>query len=157
MSCKELSRRDFLQRGGCGVFTLAALGLGVDVALPVEAIAGSGGGSERSYPIPPGDSVNIDRSVQVILVRYSNRVYAFSLVCPHEKAAVKWLNKDNRFQCTKHDSKYTPNGIFMSGHATRNLDRFPIRRDGGNVVVDLTKVYRSDAHAQAWAAAGVDV
>jgi len=104
MRCEQ-SRRAFLKQGGCGVFTLAALGLAADLVLPVSAIAGAGSGRERSYPIPAADSVNIDRKSQVILVRYANRVYAFALACPHEHAAVKWLAKDHRFQCTKHDSQ----------------------------------------------------
>jgi len=76
---------------------------------------------------------------------------------PHENAVVKWLAKDGRFQCSKHDSQYTPNGTYTSGHATRNLDRFPIRRDGNSVVVSLDRVFHSDQNAQAWAAASVDV
>ena len=67
------------------------------------------------------------------------------------------LKKENRFQCSKHDSQYTPDGTYTTGHATRNLDRFPIKREGSSVVVDLEKVFQSDQHAAAWAAAAVDV
>ena len=138
MPCEQ-SRRAFLKQGGCGVFTLAALGLSGDLVLPVSAIAGSGSGPERSYPIPTADSVNIDRKAQVILVRYANRMYAFALACPHEHAAVKWLAKDHRFQCTKHDSQYTPDGKYTSGKATRNLDRFPVRKEGSAVIVTMDR------------------
>jgi nitrite reductase/ring-hydroxylating ferredoxin subunit len=157
MSCKYQSRREFLQESGCGLFTLTAFGLAADTVLPVSAIAGTGADKERTYPIPAADGVNVDRGAQVMLVRYANRVYAFSMVCPHEHAAVKWLKKDNRFQCTKHDSQYKPDGTYTTGHATRNLDRFPIRREGASVVVDLQKVFQSDQHAAAWAAAAVDL
>ena len=157
MSCKDSSRREFLQQSGCRLFTLAALGFGADILLPVSAIAGAGSAKERTYPIPAADGVNVDRGAQVMLVRYANRIYAFSMACPHEHAAVKWLKKDGRFQCTKHDSQYTPDGTYTTGHATRNLDRFPIRRDGASVVVNLDKVFQSDQHAAAWAAAAVDV
>jgi Rieske Fe-S protein len=157
MSCKFRSRREFLRQGGCRLFTLAALGIAADVVLPVNAIAGVGSAKEKTYPVPAADGVNVDRGAQVLLVRYANRVYAFSMACPHEHAAVKWLKKDNRFQCTKHDSQYKPDGTYTSGHATRNLDRFPIRRDGTSVVVDLGKIFQSDQHAAAWAAAAVDV
>ena len=129
------------------MFTLAALGLSADLVLPVSAIAGSGSGPERSYPIPAADSVNIDRKAQVILVRYANRVYAFALACPHEHAAVKWLAKDHRFQCTKHDSQYTPDGKYTSGKATRNLDRFPVRKEGSTVIVTTDRVFQSDQNA----------
>jgi Rieske Fe-S protein len=154
MRC-ERSRRAFLRQGGCGVFTLAALGLSVDLVLPVSVIAGSGSGPERSYPIPAAD--NIDRKAQVILVRYANRVYAFALACPHEHAAVKWLAKDHRFQCTKHDSQYTPDGKYTSGKATRNLDRFPVRKDGSTVIVTTDRVFQSDQNAPAWNEAGIDI
>jgi nitrite reductase/ring-hydroxylating ferredoxin subunit len=134
-----------------------ALGLAGDVILPVSAVAGGGGPSEKSYPIPAADGVNIDRGAGVIIVRYVNHVYAFSMACPHEQAAVKWLKKDNRFQCSKHDSEYRPDGVFTTGHTTRNLDRFPIRREGNMVIVNLQKVYQADRHTAAWTAAGVDV
>jgi Rieske Fe-S protein len=63
--------------------------------------------------------------------------------------------KDHRFQCTKHDSKYQPDGTYTSGRATRNLDRFAIRRDGPSVVVDLDKTFHSDTDAAGWTAAAV--
>jgi Rieske Fe-S protein len=121
----------------------------------VSLIGSEGTDSERRYAIPAADGVNIDRGAQVILVRYANNVYAMALACPHENAAVKWLAKDRRFQCTKHDSKYTPEGTYTSGHATRNLDRFPIRRDGDSVVVTVDRVFRSDQDQTGWNAARV--
>jgi Rieske Fe-S protein len=157
MPC-DASRRAFLLRSGCGAFTLAALGVPALVdALPVNAVDGQGGGSEKRYPIPDADSVNIDRKAQVIVVRFANHVYAMALACPHESAAVKWVAKEHRFQCTKHDSQYTPDGAYREGRATRNLDRFPIRRDGKEAVVTTDRVYRSDQNAAAWAASSVDV
>jgi Rieske Fe-S protein len=156
MPCK--TRREFLVEGGCGLFTIAALGLSIDAAaLPVSVVEGEGGQSERSYPIPVTDGVNVDREAQVILVRYQNKVFAMALACPHENAAVRWLPKDQRFQCTRHDSKYTPQGAYMSGRATRNLDRFPIRRADTSVIVTMDRVYHSDREADAWNAAVVDV
>lgn len=156
MPCEQLTRRRFLQGGGCAVLTLTSLGFAPDAVVPVFAAAGSGRGPERSYPVPSTDGVTIDRGAQVILVRVSGKVAAMSLACPHENAVVKWLPKDRKFQCSKHDSQYTPNGTYTSGHATRNLDRFPIRREGGSVVVSIDRVYRSDQDAQGWAAAAVD-
>ena len=161
MSCKKPcaneSRREFLQTTGCGIFTLAALGIAGDIVLPVNAIAAAGSGPERSYSIPASDSVNIDHKAQIIIVRYASHMYAFSLACPHENAAVKWLPKDRKFHCTKHDSEYTPEGKYTTGHATRNLDRFPVRKDGTNLVVTTDRVFHSDQNAAAWAAATVDV
>jgi len=157
MSCEQITRRRFLQGGGCALVTLTSLGFAPGAVVPVVAAAGSGTGNERSYPMPSADGVTIDRRAQVILVRVSGKVAAMSLACPHENAVVKWLAKDGRFQCSKHDSQYTPNGTYTSGHATRNLDRFPIRRDGNSVVVSLDRVFHSDQNLQAWAAASIEV
>src|SRR4051812_13162435 len=152
------SRRAFLQESACRLFTLAALGLATDgTLLPVTVIAGSGQGNERSYDIPAADGVTIDRKAQVMVVRYGTHVYAMAMACPHQQAAVKWVKKDGRFQCTKHDSQYTPEGVYVTGHATRNLDRFPIRRADAKIVVDISKVYQSDKQAAGWAAATVTV
>jgi nitrite reductase/ring-hydroxylating ferredoxin subunit len=159
MPCERASRRAFLRRSGCGLFTLAALGLGDAAgALPItEIVAIAADPAERRYPIPAADGVTIDRRGQIILVRYANKMYAMALACPHENAAVKWLAKDGRFQCTKHDSKYTPEGTYTSGHATRNLDRFPVRREGDQIVVSIDRVYRSDQGLAAWTAAAISV
>jgi Rieske Fe-S protein len=152
------SRRGFLHAaGGCFALSLIDAGLPASVlAAPVGEIEGrelvTG---ERTYPLPAADAVNIDRAAQVILVRSVNHVYAFSLACPHQHAAVKWVAKDLRFQCTKHDSRYQPDGAYTSGRATRNLDRFPIRRSGETVVVETSKVFESDKDAAGWAAASV--
>jgi Rieske Fe-S protein len=136
---------------------LAGLGSGSAVALPVYPTSGAGDGGERRYPIPPSDSVNVDQAAQLIVVRADNHVYVFALSCPHQNNVVKWIAKDHRFQCTKHDSRYTPNGTYTSGRATRNLDRYVIRRDGDSVVVDLHKWIQSDKDAAGWTAATIAV
>ena len=158
MPCRQ-SRRQFLQEGGCFVLTLASLGLGTGsaLALPVGTVSGAGAGTERRYPIPAADGVDIDRKASVIIVRFSGHAFAFALSCPHQNAAVKWVAKNHRFQCTKHDSEYKPDGVYVTGHATRNLDRFPVRRDGDDLVVDLSRVYHSDADAAEWVSATVAV
>lgn len=156
MHCDLTTRRGFLQQSACGVFTLAALGLPADAgALPVVEVEAQMAGNERRYPVPAADGASIDRASQVILVRYGGKVFAMSLVCPHENAAVRWLPKDGRFQCSKHTSRYTPDGTFMSGRATRNMDRFPVHRDAGQIVVTVDRVFQSDKDPAGWAAAVV--
>ena len=125
------SRREFLQHtSGCLLGAMTAFGLPAKEmwALPVTITAGQPAGHEHSYPIPAADGISIDRATQVILVRYQGRAFAFALSCPHENAAVKWVDKEGRFQCTKHNSRYQPDGVYTSGRDTRNMDRFPIRR-----------------------------
>lgn len=111
----------------------------------------------RAYAVPAADGAQIDRENEVILARWQGAVYAFDLSCPHQHTALRWLASDTRFQCPKHKSKYRPDGSFIEGRATRNMDRFGVRRDGGNVVVDLDALHRSDEDPSGWAAAVVKV
>ena len=112
---------------------------------------------EQRYPIPASDGATIDKKAQVILVRDQQKVYAFNLACPHENTALKWRDKDHRFQCPKHDSKYTPDGTFKEGRATRNMDRLAIRREGDQVVVDVNRLFRSDQQVKEYGDAFVQL
>jgi len=126
------------------------------VALPLalgRALASSG--TEVSYPVPAADGVTIDREHEVILVRWKGTIYAFALSCPHQNTALRWRDGDTQFQCPKHKSRYQPDGTFISGKATRNMDRLAIRRQGKLVVVDRSRVYRNDKQASTWRAAAV--
>ena len=156
-SQKHSSRREFLQATGCFGVAVALLGLksAEAAALPVAFTDGTPSGGERQYPIPAADSVNVDRQAQLIVVRYSAHAYVFALSCPHQNNAVKWLAKDHRFQCTKHDSQYQPDGTYTSGRSTRNLDRYAIRRSGDSLFVDLHHWFQSDKDPSGWAAATV--
>lgn len=154
------SRRNFLVR--ISGAALAAMVGGEVVAAAdsydVTEITGvDAGPSQQSFPIPAADGASIDKKTQVILVRLQGKVIAFNLACPHENTALRWKPAVGRFECTKHDSKYSPDGTFIGGRATRNMDRLPIVRNGNNVVVDLSKFFKSDAQPKEWAAAVVTV
>ena len=153
------SRRQFLQSTGCFGVAVALLGLGASdaSALPVGVTEGTSSGGERQYPIPAADGVNIDRDGQVIITRFNGHIYAFALSCPHQNNAVKWVQKEHRFQCTKHDSQYQPDGVHTSGRATRNMDRYAIRRDGDHIAVNMHVWFQSDKDAAGWSAASIPV
>jgi Rieske Fe-S protein len=153
------TRREFIQTAGWFGMALASLGVSAAEAsgLPVSFIEGTQRGDERRYPIPAADAVNIDRTAQLIVARAQGYVYVFALACPHQNNAVKWLPTEHRFQCTKHDSQYRADGLHTAGRATRNLDRYVIRRDGDSVVVDLHRWIQSDRDPAGWAAATIAV
>jgi Rieske Fe-S protein len=155
---KNESRRIFLELA-CFTISAAALGLSATdlAALPVVFGEGTASGSEHRYPIPAGDGVTIDKVTQVIIVRYQSRAYAFNLACPHQNQMLRWLPKEGRFQCPKHESRYQPNGTFIDGRATRNMDRLAIRVDAGSLAVDVDKMFQSDKDPAGWAAATVTI
>lgn len=153
-------RREFLREAGITVAgILAVLGVPTSArALPLRlagALAFSG--TEATYALPPADGVTIDKAHELILVRWQGAVYAFRLSCPHQKTALKWKESDARFQCPKHKSKYQPDGTFISGRATRGMDRYAVRRQGGELVVDLAKSFREDKDKAGWKAAVVRI
>ena len=110
---------------------------------------------EKAYPIPAGDGVQTDKDQDVIISRTKGRIFAFNLACPHQNTAIRWDNGKTRFQCPKHKSIYTPEGVFVEGRATRGLDRFAVRKDGNSIVVNLDSLFEQDKDADKWAKAFV--
>jgi Rieske Fe-S protein len=143
-------RREFLRNA-------AALALGViSLSVPIRSVSASvlssvSGRRILSYKVPAVDGAEIDHDNEVILVRYNNELFAFSLGCPHQNVSLRWNETDKRFQCPKHHSQYQPSGEFITGRATRNMDRLAIRRDAANnIVVDPDTLYKSDEDEAQW-------
>jgi Rieske Fe-S protein len=159
--CGAVERREFLKDGALILAGIVASlgGLPGRAAALAVRVAGplSRTGQDVTYPIPAADGAQIDRDNDVILVRFQQKVYAFNLSCPHQNTALRWQPEDGQFQCPKHHSRYRPDGAFISGRATRGMDRFGLRRDGANVVVNLTQFYRQDRELAQWEAAVVAV
>jgi Rieske Fe-S protein len=157
----SLDRRRFLQ--GIGFASLAVLaGLGVPQRVatamtPIPTRARRRVGGNPSYHIPAQDGVQIDRDQEVILVRWQGAVYAFNLSCPHQRTALRWNQGDSQFQCPKHHSKYRPDGTFVTGRATRGMDRFSLTRSGDEVVVDVEAMHKEDHDQAGWDAAVLHV
>ncbi len=156
--CELEGRRDFLRAAASLLLTFAALGASAETAEAMTVRSGRAlrvRGASVTYPIPAADGATIDKQEQVILVRFEGMVYAFNLSCPHQNTALKWLPADQRFQCPKHKSKYQPDGTFISGRATRGMDRLAIRREGETVVVDVDVMFEEDKDPAGWAAAKI--
>jgi Rieske Fe-S protein len=153
--CTLLGRREFLRDAAYAAAALAALGATAG-AMPVNLMhAIAVNGEQATYPIPAADGVNIDKKQEVIIARAGNQVFAFELACPHQNTALRWNDKDHEFQCPKHHSRYKPDGTFINGRATRNMDRFAVTKQGSNLVVELDKVFEQDKDGAGWKAAVV--
>jgi Rieske Fe-S protein len=158
------SRRRFLRDSFLSVAgALIAMGMhkSTAFAMPLDFTeAKRSVGSMHTYPIPAADGAQIDKANDVILIRWQDTVYAFTLSCPHQNTALKWDDREHTFQCPKHHSRFTATGDYIadSGRATRNMDRLAIQRDGAAaVVVDVDKVFQEDTDGPQWAAAVVKV
>lgn len=154
------SRRAFLREAASLLACAASLGLTPGLAPGFAVVRRSALrvlGDEAVYPVPPSDGATIDRDHEVILVRHQTRIYAFALWCPHQHTALRWQDEERRFKCPKHKSTFQPDGAFVSGRATRAMDRHPVRRDGETVVVDLAVTLREDEDADRWRQAVVQL
>jgi nitrite reductase/ring-hydroxylating ferredoxin subunit len=138
---------------------MATLGIARSAAaLPVSMVnALARGKAGLTYPIPAADGVQIDKDNEVILVRWKNAMYAFNLSCPHQHTALRWNDSVKEFQCPKHKSKYQPTGDFISGRATRAMDRFAVQRSGNNILVDVDNMYQEDEQNAQWKSAFIKV
>jgi len=162
--CALVGRRAFVRDAGLiAAGVLMALGVSPTRAhaAPVELISALDGGKpeEKSYPLPAKDGSQIDKDNGTIITRWQGKVYVFSLACPHQNTALRWYDKDNAFECPKHHSRFLPDGEYVkdSGRATRNMDRFAVRKDGNNVVANLDKLYQQDDDEASWTASFVTV
>jgi len=147
-------RREFLRTALTGAASIAALST-LGPVNTIAALAPRAPGGAVHYAMPAADGVSIDSANEVILCRSNGDVFAFALSCPHQNTALKTMPKNAGFQCPRHKSKYLPNGTFVSGRATRNMDRLQITRDGVQIVVDPDIAFESDVDSAKWAAAFV--
>jgi Rieske Fe-S protein len=155
----DTGRREFLRDAALTVAgALIAMGLSPRRALatPLSFMDALKVDRDKvTYPIPVQDGATIDKDKRVILVRWENNAYAFSITCPHQNTVLRWLENDHRFQCPKHESKYQPDGTFISGRATRGMDRYGIAREGDNLVVDTSVMKKESDDREGWLAAVV--
>jgi nitrite reductase/ring-hydroxylating ferredoxin subunit len=163
-AARSPERREFLRAAGMALASLSMLGLGAGTAaaLPIRAMQALGTRrgdrlGEKRYPIPAADVVSIDRDNSVIVVRAANKVYAFALSCPHQNTPLRWDGDDRQFHCPKHKSRYQVDGTFIEGRSTRDMDRLAVRRDGGELVVEVDTLYQQDLNTAQWKAAFVAV
>lgn len=149
-------RRDFLKDGLLALAALTALGATADRLGAMSRVyaTGSVDGTAVRYPMPTADGATIDKPNKLILARFEGAVFAFALECPHRGENVTWQAKEGRFFCPKHKSTFKPAGDLIQGKAERGLDRYPVTRDGDEVVVDTSRTIRSTDEA-AWGAAKV--
>jgi len=153
-------RRDFIRQVTAFAAGLVAGSTGIAAAanLPIALGDATGkSGDEITYPIPAADGVTIDRDNAVIIVRFRGKVMSFNLSCPHQNAAVRWRQDSLHFECSKHDSVYSADGTYIGGRATRNMDRFAIKRSGNTIIVNVAQMISSDEQKAAWDAATVTV
>ena len=85
----------------------------------------------------------------MIVARLHQQVYRLQSGLSAREHGAALAAEEMRFQCPRHGSKYQPDGTFISGRATRNMDRFAVQRSGDTMLVDISQLSRSDEQAAA--------
>ena len=162
-SCPAVTagRRAFLRDVALAVAGALALSGASSVAALADSVVETAPsrrrGTERTYALPATDGVSVDADNDVILARWQNRVYAFSIRCPHRGTRLEWRPEERRLFCPKHKARFTLDGSHDSGRQSRDLDRYDIARRGASLVVDLGALRRADSEPDAWTAAMIAV
>jgi nitrite reductase/ring-hydroxylating ferredoxin subunit len=89
--------------------------------------------------------------------RWQGRAYAFSIKCPHRGTRLEWHADETRIFCPKYKARFRPDGAHVSGRTSRDLDRYDVRRQGSDLLVNFDALRRADTDAAAWSAAVVQV
>jgi len=55
--------------------------------------------------------------------------YALSRTCPHLGCTVRYFEKEKTFVCPCHQSKFTPEGKYISGPAQKDLSMLDVKAD----------------------------
>ena len=157
-----IGRRAFLRDVGLSVTAaLAMIAVGAPPIALAEAVVETKAlgmrGAQRTYTLPASDTIQIDADNDVIIARWQNRIYAFSLRCPHRGTRLEWLAGEHRVFCPKHKARFHPDGSHDSGRQSRNLDRYDISRQGSSLLVNLDVLRREDSDPEAWRAAVIVV
>lgn len=135
----DTTRRDFLRTGWKigGALLIGAAGYTGYEALRPLASGARGAkltvGSVKSFATDTSTYVPAGR---MYVVNANDYLFALSQKCPHLGCRVPFCESSGRFECPCHGSIYDLAGEYIAGPAPRGMDRYEIKIEGDNVVVD---------------------
>jgi cytochrome b6-f complex iron-sulfur subunit len=92
------------------------------------------------YPASALPAARSTASYRQVLPGMEEGLVALYQKCTHLGCRVPWCTSSQWFECPCHGSKYNRVGEQRHGPAPRGLDRFPVRIDNGEVVIDTRHV-----------------
>lgn len=148
---EDVDRRGFLNL----TWKVLAAGLVVeagwtsyDVLVPRPA-GGFGGtveaGTESGFP---EGLVRYFASGRFYVTRVEGNLLALYQKCPHLGCRVPFCESSGRFECPCHGSIFNLKGEYVAGPAPRGMDTFPVRVEGGDVLVDTGTVVEGPAKGE---------
>jgi cytochrome b6-f complex iron-sulfur subunit len=132
-----VGRRQFIQLGLLTVGT-AWLGTWLQTRL-FPSTSTSQEATPVSFPLsdlPVGGTKAITYGgISTLVLRTSESLRAFSLVCTHLGCIVQWQGDKKEFYCPCHDGRYDEFGDVLAGPPPIPLEQFPVRVEGEMVIV----------------------
>jgi cytochrome b6-f complex iron-sulfur subunit len=98
----------------------------------------------RKDEFPEGVDGRFKENQGVWLIRTPEEIYALSVICTHLGCIPNWLESDQKFKCPCHGSGFYKSGINFEGPAPRPMERFAIREENGQVVVDKRRKFQEE-------------
>lgn len=96
-------------------------------------------GELKNYSVTRVDGRWLE-SQGVWVVRSHEGFYALRARCPESGHRVNWVEGDQQFECSC--SRFYKTGVCFEGPGRRALERTDVRLEGGQIMIDPSKVFR---------------
>jgi cytochrome b6-f complex iron-sulfur subunit len=130
------SRRQFIQLGAAA---LGAAWVGTVVQARLFPPGSTGEANPVRFPLSelPVSGVKYATygDVSIIVMRNSESIKAFSLVCTHLGCIVEWNQGEQQFYCPCHDGYFDQFGEVIAGPPPVPLEQYPVTVEEGTVIV----------------------
>jgi nitrite reductase/ring-hydroxylating ferredoxin subunit len=130
------SRRQFIQLGAAA---LGAAWVGTVVQSQLFPQGSTGEANPVRFPLSElpvgGVKYATYGDVPLIIMRTSESIKAFSLVCTHLGCTVNWNQGDQQFYCPCHDGYFDQFGEVIAGPPPVPLEQYPVAVEEGTIIV----------------------
>jgi nitrite reductase/ring-hydroxylating ferredoxin subunit len=83
----------------------------------------------------------------LFLVNTGSELIAFKPYTPHDtRCILPWSSLTGRFEDPCTASKFRLDGTCIEGPATRNMDRYPVKIVGGQILINISRVIQGEPH-----------
>lgn len=145
----DLSRRDFINRLGWGVFIGTAGGISVTsirYMIP-NVLYEPAREFTIGYPKDFPEGVHFIPERRIFVVHEGDQFRVVSAICTHLGCTVRWSEQDLRWKCPCHGSNFNDKGQVIKGPAARPLPWYAVSLSSdGRLAVNLNQVV-SSAHS----------
>ena len=139
------TRREFLRDGWKIGGALLAVAAGWTVFESLRPLRDTGAGGPLTLKAPGNyarDTATYVVEGQLFIANANGNLFALSQKCPHLGCRVPFCESSGRFECPCHGSKFDIGGEWIEGPAPRGMDRYELKLDNGNLVVDSSKLLK---------------